>query len=215
MGHGIDVLAGRNWIVTVHDVPLRSLDRIEGGTEGETRLGALDAAGFLAAVVDEVLVGYFDLVEEIERQIDQLDEVALLGRPSGEVLTRIVRSPPPDWGIRRTLMPHRAAFAALARPEMDLHKELGRPWPGLPERLELAIEAVEGLRDLLLGTFDIHMARAAQDANVVMKRLTLLSAVLLPAVVLAGIMGMNFQVDLFQQPNNFWVVIGAMVALSW
>ena len=60
---------------------------------------------------------------------------------------------------------------------MELHEELGQPWPGLTDRLDRALEAVENLRELLLGTFDIHMGRAAQDANDVMKALTLLSAV--------------------------------------
>jgi Mg2+ and Co2+ transporter CorA len=32
--------------------------------------------------------------------------------------------------------------------------------------------------------------------------------------VLAGVMGMNFQPDFFNQPSNFWVVIGAMVAMA-
>jgi magnesium transporter len=58
------------------------------------------------------------------------------------------------------------------------------------------------------------MGRSAQDTNDVMKVLTLLSAVLLPAVVLAGVMGMNFQPPFFSDPNNFWVVVGAMVALA-
>ena len=34
--------------------------------------------------------------------------------------------------------------------------------------------------------------------------------ILLPSVVLAGIMGMNFQMQFFQQTDNFWLVIGAM-----
>jgi Mg2+ and Co2+ transporter CorA len=97
---------------------------------------------------------------------------------------------------------------------MALHDELGQPWPGLTERLDRAVDSIENLRDLLLGTFDIHMGRAAQDANDVMKRLTLLSGVLLPAVVLAGIMGMNFQMPWFQNGNNFWLVILAMVAFG-
>ena len=67
---------------------------------------------------------------------------------------------------------------------------------------------------LLLGTFDIHMARAAQDANDVMKVLTLVSAVFLPAVVLAGVMGMNFQLPFFDEAENFWIVIAAMVVLA-
>ena len=69
---------------------------------------------------------------------------------------------------------------------------------------------MEGLRDSLLGMYDIHMGRAAQQANDVMKALTVLSAVLLPAVVLAGIMGMNFQVGFFEDPDDFWLVLLGM-----
>ena len=58
------------------------------------------------------------------------------------------------------------------------------------------------------------MGRVTQRANDVMKVLTLLSAVLLPGVVLAGIMGMNFKLDFFDTPGNFFVVLGAMGALA-
>jgi Mg2+ and Co2+ transporter CorA len=74
--------------------------------------------------------------------------------------------------------------------------------------------AVEGLRDGLLGTFDIYMGRVSQRANDVMRILTLLSAVLLPAVVLAGIMGMNFKLGFFDDPSNVWIVIGSMVVFA-
>ena len=206
----LDVVAGHNWVVTVHSGPTPVLDRLDDLTRGDTHFGALDAAGFIAAIVDEALAGYLELAEEIEREIDRLDERALRTRPHDDVLARIVKLRRRIGVIRRTLTPHRLAFAALARPEMELHEELGRPWPGLSDRLQRTIDAVENLRDLLLGTYDIHMGRAAQDANEIMKRLTLLSAVLLPAVVLAGIMGMNFQVDFFEDTANFWVVVGAM-----
>ena len=76
------------------------------------------------------------------------------------------------------------------------------------------MDAIEGLRESLLGTFDIHMGRVSQRANDVMRTLTLLSAVLLPAVVLAGIMGMNFKLDFFDTTTNFWLVIGGMGVLA-
>lgn len=208
--HEIDLVAGRNWVVTVHGEPVSALERIDDLTHGETRFGALDAAGFLAAIVDEVLAGYLALAEAIEQEIDRLDDRALRSRPHDDVLARIVALRRRIGTIRRTLTPHRLAFAALARPEMELREELGRPWPGLNDRLDRAIDTIENLRDLLLGTYDIHMGRAAQDANEVMKRLTLLSALLLPALVLAGIMGMNFSLEFFQDTMNFWFVVGAM-----
>ena len=207
----IDIVAGRNWVVTVHDGDLRALDRWDAETEGETRLGALDAAGFLAAITDEVLADYLELVEGIGREIDRLDEDALRRRSHVDVLANIVALRRRIGVIRRTLAPHRVAFTSLARPEMELYDELGKPWPGLTDRLERALESVENLRQLLLGTFDIHMGRSAQVANDVMKVLTLLSAVFLPAVVLAGVMGMNFPLDFFKDNSHFWLVIGAMV----
>jgi magnesium transporter len=210
----LDLVAGHDWVVTVHDRPLDALARLDAVTEGETRFGAMDAAGLMAAIADEVIAGYFSLVEGIEREIDELDERALRRRPRNDILSRIVALRRRIGLIRRTLAPHRIAFAALARPEMELHDELGRPWPGLTDRVESALEAVENLRDLLLGTFDIHMGRAAQDANEVMKVLTLLSAILLPAIVLAGVMGMNFKLPFFDDQNNFWIVVAAMVVLA-
>jgi Mg2+ and Co2+ transporter CorA len=38
--------------------------------------------------------------------------------------------------------------------------------------------------------------------------------VLLPAVVLAGIMGMNYQMDFFDVSSNFWLVVGAMIVFG-
>jgi magnesium transporter len=207
----LDLVAGHNWVVTVHEGDMATLNRVGDAAHSDTQFGALDAAGLLASIVDETLTSYLELAEAIEREIDRLDERALRTRPRDDILVSIVALRRRIGTIRRTLTPHRLAFAALARPEMELHDELGRPWPALNDRLDRTIDAIESLRDLLLGTYEIHMGRSAQQANEVMKRLTLLSAVLLPAVVLAGIMGMNFKVGFFENSNVFWVVVGAMI----
>ena len=116
--------------------------------------------------------------------------------------------------VRRTLAPHRDAFSTLGLPRLGIEEKIGKPWPGLVDRLEAAMAAVEGLRGGLLSTFDIHMGRVSQRANDVMRTLTLLSAVLLPAVVLAGIMGMNFKLGFFEDTTNFWLVIGGMAVFA-
>ena len=87
-------------------------------TEGETRLGALDAASFVGSIADEVLADYLEVVEDIEREIDRLDQRALHapGRPrrpeqrssgsaagsassGGRSRRTVSRSPP--WRARR------------------------------------------------------------------------------------------------------------------
>ncbi len=182
-------------------------------SRGETFLGALSAADFLSSLVDEVITGYHAIAERIEKDIDRLDHVALRGLDE-QLLEHLVTIRRRIGFVRRTLAPHRGALAALGRPEMRSEGTLGEPWPGLPERLEGAMSAVEALRDGLLGTYDIHMGRQAQRTNDVMKALTMVSAVFLPAVVLAGIMGMNFKLPFFDEPSNFFLVLAAMAATA-
>ena len=209
----IDIVAGANLVVTVHDGAVHAFDAFVAHIRGDSHLGELDAAGFMGALVDSVLSVYLEIVETIERRIDILDELALRGGRPDAFLSEVVTLRRRIAALRRTLAPHRAAFAPLARPDLDV-PELGRPWPGLVERLERTIDATESARDLLLGSFDVYMARAAHRTNNVMKVLTVLNAILLPSIVLAGVMGMNFKIPFFEDPVNFWLVVGAMLALA-
>jgi magnesium transporter len=210
----LDIVAAPNIVLTVHTGPVEALRRFQAGLDGETRLGRLRAGELMSSLIDEVLVEYFLLAEIIEREIDKLDQRALHGRPGDDILAAIVALRRRVGMMRRTLAPHRDALSTLALPELEVEETVGRPWPGLVDRLEAAMGVTETLRQGLLGTFDIHMGRVSQRANDVMRTLTLLSAVLLPAVVLAGIMGMNFKLPFFDEATNFGLVIAGMVVLA-
>ena len=210
----VDLVAAPGLVVSIRRGPIQALERFEARLGDDTVLGVLTAGDLLSALVDELVTGYLDVTEAIERRIDRLDDAALRARSSLDVLGEIVRLRRRISEVRRTLAPHRAALSALARPELGVDEGIGAPWPGLVDRIEHATASVESLRDALIGTYDIHMGREAQRAHDVMKLPTLLSAVLLPAVVLAGIMGMNFQVPFFDEPGNFFLVLAAMAVFS-
>jgi magnesium transporter len=209
----IDLVVGENFVVTVHRADVPALASLSDEHRGDSRLGKLSAAQFMAILVDQVLSDYLACIEDIEREIDRLDDRAL--RATGdELLAPMIRLRRRIGFIRRALAPHETAFAALARPDFELHEELGQPWPGLVDRLRQTMTATENARELLLGSFDVLMARTSQRSNRAIQTLTVVSAILLPASVLAGIMGMNFDLPIFDRPDVFWVVIGAMVAVA-
>jgi len=54
----------------------------------------------------------------------------------------------------------------------------------------------------------------ATEQNHIMKVLTLTSVILLPGALLAGIMGMNFKVGLFEANWIFYVVIALILAIA-
>lgn len=52
--------------------------------------------------------------------------------------------------------------------------------------MERATEAVANAREMLIGTFEVHMINTAQRTNDIMRVLTLVSVMLLPSGVLAA-----------------------------
>jgi magnesium/cobalt transport protein CorA len=212
---GLDLIVGRNLVVTVHDGPLRAIDEYADQLRDERDLGLLNAGAFMAGVVDGVIRGFLREVEAIERAIDHLDTIALQSiRQRDDFFDEVVDLRRRIAQVRRLLTPNRDALMPLLRPDFDLHDEIGEAWPGIVDRLEQAISAVENARELLVGSFDVYLGRSAQHSNDVMMTLTLLSSITLPAIVLAGVMGMNFQIPFFENANNFNIVVGAMVAFS-
>ncbi len=67
-------------------------------------------------------------------------------------------------------------------------------------------------REAIVGSFDVLIARGGQRTNEIMKVLTLASVILLPGALIAGVMGMNFKVGLFDEPMLFWAVLAVIVA---
>lgn len=210
----LDIVIGENHVVTVHDGPLQAVEAFRKEIDQEEQLGRLDAASFTAGLIDSIFTAYFRQLESIERDIDALDELAIRARADGSFLTAVVTLRRRIARLRRALAPNREALLPLERPDFDLRADLGATWPGINQRLERAIDGVENARELLVGSFDLYLGRASQRTNDVMKVLTLVSAIALPGIVLAGVMGMNFKLAFFDEPSNFFLVAGAMVVMA-
>jgi len=210
----VDILVGANHVVTVHDGALGPFEDFRTEVRHEPDLGRLDAVAFAAGLLDSILTAYFRQIESIEREIDALDEIAVRRRADGSFLDAMLVIRRRIARLRRALAPNREALLPLERPDFELRSDLGTLWPGLLQRLERAIDGIENARELLVGSFDLYLGQASQRTNDVMKVLTLVSSIALPAVVLAGVMGMNFKLPFFDVATNFFVVVGVMVALS-
>jgi magnesium transporter len=210
----LDVVVGRNLVVTVHDGPMSAIGDFEEQLKGDSELGQLEAGAFMTGLVDAVLGAYFREIDLIERDIEALDQMALRSGGRNYFLSKVVDVRHRIAIIRRALTPNRDALSPIVRPDFEVHEDLVRAWPGTLDRLERAIDGADRLRDLLVGSVDIYLGRSAQRSNDVMKALTVLSAIALPAIVLAGVMGMNFKLSFFDNAQNFWIVIGAMGMLA-
>lgn len=210
----LQVLVGHGWVVTNHERPIPFLEEHREKIQDQREVGSLTSVEFLAAVLDWHVDAFQRAAEQLEAEVEKLDDAAL--GTDRDLVERLVAMRRRIAHVRRMLTPHREVYVELTRPDFlpDLEEREERALAAVVKRLERALDAIFNARDMLIGTFDVHMTRTAQRTNDVMKVLTLASVILLPSVVIAGVMGMNFRVGLFDDPNMFWVVIAIMVALA-
>ena len=210
-------VVGPNWIVTLHEGPLDLVDSFNKPLNGSSRLGELDSQAFLSMVLDWQITGYLKVIEELQADIDRIDEEILGGKTEEISLLNRLQALRSDLRhLRKTLAPHREILGLLGHPRAGaiLGEESADDYQRLEDRLQLAMDAIDTTREMIAGSFDIFMTRTAQTTNDIMKRLTIVSVLLLPAAVIAGIMGMNFRVAFFDRPGVFWIVIAVMVLLA-
>ncbi len=210
----VQVLVGDQWIITHHREPVPYLEERRESLRDDRPVGRLSPVQFLVSMLDWHVDSFFRAAVELEAEVDKLDDAALGSEE--DLLKRLVEMRRQIARVRGILVPHRETFAELARPSFlpDLDPAERDALAGVASRLDRAAEAITNTREMLIGTFDVHMTRTAQRTNDIMRVLTLASVVLLPSVVLAGVMGMNFKVWIFDNPNLFWVVVGIMTAMA-
>jgi Mg2+ and Co2+ transporter CorA len=214
----VECLLGRNWVVTAHEAEIKVLEEFRERAEGGGQVGALDSPSFVAAVVEWVVTSYFRAFEDLETELEELDAKVMGDIPtsvSGE-LARLVELRRSIGALRRALSPHREVIVALAKPELDLlsTEASAERFAAIESRLTQALDAAREAKESTRGSFDLLVARLGQRTNDIMKVFTLVTVILLPSTVLAGIMGMNFQVGLFNLAWMFWTVLAAMLGIA-
>lgn len=213
----IDCLVSKRWLVTVHESPLEALERFRERATGSGDVGRLDGGMFLADLLEWVLAGYLDAFERIEEDLDDVEARAMQGklRSTDAALGQLVEVRREIGRVRRALSSHRELLLALARPEIDavLSSEAAERFSSLLGRFDEALQAARDTRESVVGSFDVLIASVGQRTNEIMKVLTLASVLLLPGTLIAGILGMNFKVGLFEHVELFWVTVGGMAGI--
>ncbi|RYG21174.1 magnesium/cobalt transporter CorA [bacterium] len=145
----------------------------------------------LHAVVDAIVDDYFVVIDDIEDQVEDLGDTLFAGREGR--LPEIVRLKRRLMKMRRAIAPVRDVLNALLRRDLDIiPDESRRHFQDVLDHALRIGEMVDALRDSLTSMVDIHLSNVSNNLNVVLKKMTVLSTVLMTMALVSGIYGMNF-----------------------
>jgi magnesium transporter len=212
----LECVVGENWVITAHDRSVEVLDEFAERVSGSGDTGSLDGPAFLATLLEWVLGAYSAAFERIEQRLEEFDVAAMRGRGTDDDIERLVTLRREVGGLRRALAAHRSALTALTHPELEAlgNHASGERFQTLLQRFESTVQEARDARETIVGSFDVLIARTGHRTNQIMKVLTLTSVILLPGALIAGVMGMNFKVGLFDVAWVFYLVVALIVAIA-
>jgi magnesium transporter len=162
--------------------------------ESDDRAGAI-----VYRLVDQIAEYYLDLVDALDDEIDELEDGIEAWSPA-QVRQRISDLRHDLLHVRRTLAPTRDAIRRVVDRRLDvgegpevMPRDIELDFADAYDKLLRASDGLELSRDLLSSARDYQQAKIANDQNEVMKRLTVIAALLLVPTFIVGLYGQNFR----------------------
>ena len=169
----------------------------------------------LYLMLDAIVEDYFDVLERMEDQIDELEEKVMESTEQThlieiqEVKKNLIRLHKQIWPVRDITSVISKESAGLILPDTAPY------FRDVYNHAVQAIDSTETCRDLLSELADTHMNNTSYRLNEIMKVLTIISTIFIPLSFIVGVYGMNFRF----MPELSWrwgylVVLGVMLLIA-
>jgi magnesium transporter len=211
----IGLFIGANYIVSVHQGEIHSIDEtIERWQKNEEEFGN-DAGALLYALLDSITDDYFPIIDQLADRVESLEE-QIFERFREEALQDVFSLKRDLLKIRRIVAPERDVLNVLIRREVPIFERNTILYlQDVYDHILRITDSIDTYRDLLSSALDAFLSVQSNRLNQIVKILTITSIVLMTDALIAGIYGMNFEfIPGLHSAYGFWGSIVAMVILS-
>jgi magnesium transporter len=208
----LHIFAGRDFCITMADM---NCQPVREATERASRAGSdTPPAKLLYLILDTIVDSYFLTIDHIEEKIDLIED-DVLDKPTPDILQKIFEYKRQLIDLRRIIVGTRDIGMHLQRDSGNLVDTNLYPFfRDVYDHLLRLADTIETLRDLMNNTLDVYLSSVANRTNQVMKVLTVLSTIALPAVAISGVYGMNLKGLPFEEhAHGAEIAMGMMLAV--
>lgn len=217
----LDVIIGRNFLVThAHDEDVCAIAPVQAEVQRSARLLKKGPAWVAHALLDRLVDEYLPLVDRFDDQIEAVESTILARRTpmnDSTPMRRIMKIKRSLQMLRRVTIHQREILLRIVRAEFDeIPNELTPFYRDVYDHMARVTELVDSYRELTSGLLEAHFSIQGQQMNEIMKRLTLISTIMLPLTLIAGIYGMNFEkMPGLKMQYGYYYAIGMMASVAF
>jgi magnesium transporter len=189
----LDFFLGKNFLVTYHDKPLRSVSMVSeracSGTMGIARAPDRVAHSLLDNLVDN----YKPALDDLSLEIAELEQDALQ-KPGKETLNKILQVKKEVLHLRQIIGPQCEVLSRFARGEFKLVRPQLVPYfRDVYDALFHIGEMAHGYTDSLTGILQVYLNMSSNQTGEVVKLLTIITVITTPLMMIGTWYGMNFK----------------------
>jgi magnesium transporter len=201
--HEMAMFVGRNYLVTVRKDPAYDLSSCLKRWDAHAKLAAEGGGYLLYILLDEVVDGYFEVLDAYQDRTQDLEELVFGSSAQGDAHSHIFRLRKDMVLFRRFIAPLREVLDVMQRRTVDVVTERLEPYyRDVYDHVLRATDFLDGIRDILASALEANLAVVSNRLNEVMKSLSSWAAIILVPTLIAGIYGMNFN----HMPEVSWLL---------
>lgn len=203
-----------NALVTVHEKDF-DMTAVTSRWQNDPELSSHGVAFLLWGLLDTIVDGHFETVQQLDAQIESLEDALFDDRPrEKEVQRRSFELRKSLVLLRRVVLPMREVVNTLLRRDLNIvTPEMTPYFQDVYDHVLRATEWTESLRDLVTTILETNISIQGNRMNLIMKKVTSWAAIIAVPTAITGFFGQNLD---FPGSGTVWGVVAstALIALT-
>ena len=189
----LNFFLGKNFLVTFHEVPLKSVQATEERCLKSTVHIARAPDRVAHTLLDGIVENYKPALEELSFEIAELEQ-KVVEHPSPRMLNKIIQVKKEVLHLRQIIGPQREVLARFAQGEFKLIRPHLVPYyRDVYDGLFHIGEMAQSYTDSLTGLLHVYLSMSSNQTGEVVKLLTMITIITTPLLVVGTWYGMNFK----------------------
>lgn len=189
----LNFFLGKNFLVTYHEVPLRSVQVTEERCLKSSVHVARAPDRVAHTLLDSIVDNYKPALDELSLEIAELEQEALQN-PGKKTMNRILQIKKEVLHLRQIMGPQREVLGRFARGEFKLIRAHLVPYyRDVYDALFHIGELAQNYADSLTGILQVYLNMSSNQTGEVVKLLTMITVITTPVMIVGTWYGMNFQ----------------------
>ncbi|WP_143308711.1 magnesium/cobalt transporter CorA [Chitinophaga vietnamensis] len=212
----VSIVLGKNFVISFQEDPSRDVfdpirDKLRINTS-RIRSGGADYLCY--SLLDIIVDNYFVVLDKLGERIELMEDM-VQHQPNTRTLARINFLRREVLLFKRAIAPVRELLNGILKSESDLLEDrVTKYFKDVHDHIIQCNDLADNYRDMVLNLQEMYHTQLNLKLNEIMKVLAVVTTLMAPLTLIAGIYGMNFKnMPELEVPNGYFITLGSMAVI--